>query len=154
MPFTPFHLGAGTLLKALQPRRLSWVMFAVSQVAMDLEPLYRLLRGDLEVHGFSHTALGATVVGLACLPLRVFADRFVPITWPAAAVGVATGVYSHLLLDGFLHGDMHLPWLGWASWAQVEAACGLMGLVGGARLWRQKVIQEAWAELRRRSPWG
>ena len=105
--------------------------------------------------GTSWLAVGYLLASVSMVPLYGrLADRFVPITWPAAVVGVATGVYSHLPLDGFLHGDTHLPWLGWASWARVEAACGVMGLVGGARLWRQKVIQEAWAELRRRSPWG
>jgi hypothetical protein len=63
VPFTPFHMGPGLGVKAILGQRFSWMIFGLSQVAMDVEPLVRILRHDPEVHGFTHTYLGATLIG-------------------------------------------------------------------------------------------
>ena len=59
MPFTPFHMGPGLAIKAVSGRYLSLMVFGFSQVAMDIEPLVRMIRGDAVLHGFTHTYLGA-----------------------------------------------------------------------------------------------
>ena len=64
MPFTPFHLGPGLALKVAGGPRLSLAVFALSQVAMDVEPLVRIVRGDAVVHGFTHTYLGAVPIAI------------------------------------------------------------------------------------------
>src|SRR4051812_26481918 len=64
MPFTPFHMGPGIAIKAVAGRRFSLMVFGFSQVAIDIEPLVRIIRGDAVLHGFTHTFVGATLIGL------------------------------------------------------------------------------------------
>ena len=127
MPFTPLHMGPGLALKAVLGRYFSLMVFGFTQVAMDLEPLVRLIRGDAVLHGFTHTYLGATLIGAASVIVgrpacEFLLDRFRPdasmrvlvwlrgsgrITWTAAIVGALTGAYSHVGLDSIMHADMH-----------------------------------------------
>ena len=129
MPFTPFHLGPGVIVKAVLGRHFSLVVYGVAQVAMDLEPLVRLLRGERFVHGLSHTLAGATVIGVASLlvgrpicqyllnfwtpgPASPFQFRLrgpPRLTWTAAAAGAFIGTYSHIALDAIMHVEMR-PW--------------------------------------------
>ena len=63
MPFTPFHFGPGMLIKGLIPKQFSLSVFALANIAMDVEPLYHLLRGGTQLHGASHTLIGAACIG-------------------------------------------------------------------------------------------
>ncbi len=65
MPFTPFHMGAALLLKPVARERFSVLVFGVSQVLIDIEPLARIIRGDTILHGFTHTLCGALAIGAA-----------------------------------------------------------------------------------------
>ena len=66
MPITPFHFGPGILIKSAAPRKISWAMFALANVAIDLEPIvYFVLTGD-PAHRHLHTYLGAGLLALAC----------------------------------------------------------------------------------------
>jgi hypothetical protein len=119
-------MGPGLALKAVIGRHFSLMVFGFSQVAIDLEPLVRIARGDAELHGFTHTYVGATLVALASIvvgrPVCQFLLRFwnpdpaslflnwIPapktIPWSAAAVGAFVGTYSHVFLDSVMHSDM------------------------------------------------
>jgi hypothetical protein len=126
MPFTPFHMGPGLLVKSLAGRRFSLVVFGTSQVAIDIEPLVHILRGDSVLHGFTHTLLGATLVGAAAaIPGRPLANWVLKVvrgeitdawelrwlgstlSWPVAVMSALIGTWSHLVLDGVMHRDMH-----------------------------------------------
>ena len=126
MPFTPFHMGPALAIKAVSGRHFSLMVFGFSQVAMDVEPLVRIVRGDALLHGFTHTYLGATLIALVSAivgrPLCQFllkcwmSDRHSAflnrlrgptlISWPAAVIGAFVGAYSHVLLDSIMHSDM------------------------------------------------
>src|SRR5579872_1515140 len=67
MPFTPFHMGPGCAVKAVLGKHFSLTVFGFAQVAMDLEVLVRILRGDKILHGVSHTYVGATFIALVSL---------------------------------------------------------------------------------------
>ena len=69
MPVTFLHLGPAAAFKAVAGRYFSFMVFAFSQVAIDLEPLIRLVRGDDVLHGLTHTYLGATVIGVSSIVL-------------------------------------------------------------------------------------
>ena len=158
MPFTPFHMGPALAIKAFGGERFSLVVFGLSQIAMDLEPLIRLLRGDPVVHGVTHTYLGATVIGgLGVLVFKPFGEsglRFWnfatrypwtrtfevgdSISWTTALVTALLGTYSHVFLDSVMHRDMQ-PWwplaegnssLGLFTRATLHAACVLSGTAG------------------------
>src|SRR5688500_11765785 len=113
MPFTPSPLGPACPLQAVLGRHFSLPVFAFAQVAMDLEPLVRLLLRDGVLHGPSHTYLGAALIGVFSLlvgrPVCQWLVRSWPtspetpflnwlrgpatISWPAAAVGAFVGTF-------------------------------------------------------------
>lgn len=158
MPITPFHMGPGLLAKVVGGRHLSLMVFGFSQVAIDLEVAVRMVRQDDVLHGFAHTWIGATLVALVsaiagppcCLWLARLVRRmrhlptFHKIPWPdditrpAAFVGAFVGTYSHIVLDGIMHLDMHAlapfsqhqPLLGLVSATTLHLVCVACGLVG------------------------
>jgi hypothetical protein len=162
MPFTPFHLGPGIAFKAAAGPRMSFAAFAITQVAMDVEPLVHLLRGDSVVHGFVHTVPGATLVALGSAwiarPLGAWALRIsegivgaalltrlrepLPLGWPAVLAGTFAGAWSHILFDGLMHRDMRpfAPWsdvnplLGAVPVGALHLGCVAAGALGIAAL--------------------
>ncbi len=162
MPFTPLHMGPGLVIKAVGGRHFSVLVFGMAQVAMDIEPLIGIIRGDSVLHGWTHTYLGATLIGIAVLLLAPpLCNRILrrwnrelefhklhwlrslePITRIAAVTGAFIGTYSHVLLDSIMHADMLplQPWsadnvlLGLMSIDALYLACFISGLFGVA-LW-------------------
>jgi len=142
MPFTPFHMGPGAAMKAVSGKYFSLMVFGFSQVAIDIEPLVRILRGDTILHGFTHNYLGAVIVGTFSLfagkafcewLLRVwnavFRFRYVRwlrltqnISWCAAGLGAFIGTFSHVFLDSLIHSDMY-------PFAPFSTANGLLNLL-------------------------
>jgi membrane-bound metal-dependent hydrolase YbcI (DUF457 family) len=146
MPFTPFHLGVGVAAKSLAPRLISLQVFALSQVAMDIEPGVLMARGADELHGWTHTLPGAVPVALACVIVwkilegrRIWRWTFEPIRAAMLWTTVFVGVWSHVALDSLIHRDMastrHLLALdgyGLLPHESVELACLAMAAIGGA----------------------
>jgi hypothetical protein len=126
MPFTPFHMGPGLAVKAVSGRHFSLMVFGFSQVAIDIEPLVRIIRGDAVLHGFTHTYLGATLIALLSVVIgrpvcQFLLNYWAPdphspflnwlrgpklISWPAAIAGAFVGTYSHVFLDSIMHSDI------------------------------------------------
>ncbi len=53
MPFTPFHLGLGALVKSVTPNKaFSFQVFLLSQVLIDIQPGLGLFLGWNELHGW------------------------------------------------------------------------------------------------------
>ena len=155
MPATPFHLGPGLLAKAAAPRQFSMAAYTLSQVVIDLESGYYLLRGGYPVHRQAHTFLLGGLIGLLCglivsrvgerwarprdvVPEAVAAEYRLPI---AVASGIFGGLL-HSLLDGIMHPDMRPfrpfsdanPLLGLVSVRVLYLFCVITGLVGAALL--------------------
>lgn len=119
MPFTPFHFGPGAALHALAPRRISFLAFCTANGVIDTEPLYYMLTHQYPLHRFFHTfvgvavAIGLTValfIGLQKVAAKV---RFIPnlfgwksLTVLPVVVGAVLGGYTHIVLDGLMHGDI------------------------------------------------
>ena len=119
---------------------------------MDIEPLARIIRGDAELHGPSHTILGALTVGVAAAaagrPASIVALRWLradpgSLTWSVAFVSAFVGTYSHIVFDAIMHRDMNPLWplapgnglLGLIAvdWLHVFClACGVVGAAGMA----------------------
>jgi hypothetical protein len=149
MPFTPFHMGPGLAIKALSGRHFSLMVFGFSQVAIDIEPLVRIIRGDALLHGLTHTYAGASLIALMSViagrPVcQFFLNHWSPdrsstfwtwlrgpraISWPAAIAGAFAGTYSHVFLDSIMHSDMQ-------PLAPLSGANGLLHVisVGGLHL--------------------
>ena len=162
MPITPVHIGAALAAKAVSPRHFSFLIFSVTQVVIDSEAAFYVIRGDWPVHRFLHTYAGATLVALLTVvigrpllerALRLWnrllsADRGtllwveprVPLV--AAISAALIGAYSHVLLDSFLYSDMRpiAPLsdsnaaLNALSSMEVYVGCLALGLLGGVTM--------------------
>ena len=116
MPFTPLHMGPGIAVKAVLQRKFSLMVFGWSQILMDLQPLLSMTTGTVALHGFTHTYVGATLVGLVAavtgkylgaFGLRMIREeRHLPIGWGVAFASAYIGTYSHVFIDSIMHSDM------------------------------------------------
>lgn len=143
MPFTPFHLGPGLLVKAVAPTRVSLTSFAATQVVIDVETLYFLLRSEWPVHRAFHSVVGGTFVGIvvaaAMIAARPIIKRVgrllvgesaierpeVTSEWSGvgAVAGGLIGGSSHAVLDAIMHFDVRPLW-------PMSSANGLLDVVG------------------------
>src|SRR5512134_3642256 len=125
-------MGPGLAFKALGGRYFSVLAFGIAQVAMDIEPLIGMLRGAIMLHGWTHSYLGATVIGFSVMLLAPWLCRPILLLWNrelehhrlgwlrspeqvgplAAATGAFVGTYSHVVLDSIMHTDItpFSPW--------------------------------------------
>lgn len=133
MPVTPFHVGVGILFKGAAPRRVSLLSFVASQVVIDLESGYHLLRGDWPVHRALHTFALAIPVGLATGAVVWYAGRHLKRLrdrWPhefgllPALLAGGLGGATHPLLDGVMHDDIR-PLMPFAADNPFHHAIGL-----------------------------
>jgi membrane-bound metal-dependent hydrolase YbcI (DUF457 family) len=120
MPFTPLHMGPGIVVKATLQNSFSLMVFGWSQIVIDIQPLVVMLTNKGELHGFSHTFLGATLIGLfggltgkhlGEFGLRfIRAPEYLPISWRVSFASGLIGTYSHIFIDSIMHSDV-LPLL-------------------------------------------
>lgn len=149
MPFSPLHMGPGIVLKAALQRQFSLTVFGWSQIVIDIQPLLAMAGGHVELHGFSHTAAGATLIGAFCVPTGKFLSewglrlidetRYLPIRWKTACASAFIGTYSHILLDSVVHPDVRpfapfsasSPLYGLVDTGTMDLACVAMAFFGG-----------------------
>ena len=162
MPVTPFHFGPAALAKAGAAKYFSLVSFALTQIIIDIEPVFYIWQGMWPIHRFCHTYLGATlvaiVVALCGRPVCREVLRFwnwrlneqqqswlgvqTQIPMRAVVIGAFFGAYSHVLLDSVMHSDMH-PFAPFSdengllfivSIKLLHGLCALAGALGGVAL--------------------
>jgi len=166
MPITPFHFGPGLLGKSILGRYFSFTAFVLSQLVIDVESAYYLLRSEWPLHRGLHTLLMATgtgvVVGVFVHVAGRLADRrsrafgggiFArrhECRLAAAVLGGALGGASHSLLDSVMHSDVEPfsplatgnPLLGLIGVGALHLWCATAGLVAVgilmARAWHRK----------------
>jgi hypothetical protein len=156
MPFTPFHFGPGLLLKAVTPRRFSFTAYAATQVVIDCETGYYLLRGEWPVHRVLHTLLVGGVVGAAAgTAIGVGAQRWFraqdrpPLRGeteltPSVAGGLVGGLL-HSLLDAIMHPAVRPLWpfsggnpmQGMVGLGALHGGCVVTGIIGILLLMRR-----------------
>ncbi len=159
MPITPFHLIAASPIKAIAPKKFSWIIFSLTNTVIDLEPITCFLITLEPRHIFFHTITGATLVAIfAATYGRKICEMAIEI-WNAeirgnyeskwltfdknisktsAWTGALLGAWSHLLLDSFMHFDIKplSPFtdnnllLGTISVGWLHAICVGLGLIG------------------------
>ncbi|MDC3332955.1 zinc dependent phospholipase C family protein [bacterium] len=151
MPFTPFHMGPGIVIKALLQGSFSLMVFGWAQIVMDIQPLFVMLTGNGHLHGFSHTYVGAILLaifsalsgkylsemGLFVLGLNKHWQ--VNIAWWVSFLSAFIGTFSHVLLDSIMHADVqpfypvskNNPLLGLISVEALHKVCLYSALVGG-----------------------
>lgn len=165
MPFTPFHMGPGILVKSLLQGSFSLMVFGWSQIVMDLQPLWVLLTGDGHMHGFSHTFIGCTLISIFAAISGKYLSEFglillrlshrsqpVKIIWSVAFISAFIGGFSHVALDAVMHADvqpffpfeLNNPILGIISINHLHQLCLYSGVVGAVIFfvvhWRHRKI--------------
>jgi membrane-bound metal-dependent hydrolase YbcI (DUF457 family) len=131
---------------------LSLTAFIISQVAVDLESGYHLLRGDWPVHREIHSLLIAALVGVFCGSAVCLAGRRVlpanhaslqaEVAAAPAHVGGLIGGLSHSILDAVMHSDLQPfwpvssrnPFLAVISVSNLHLLCVLSGVLGALGL--------------------
>jgi len=126
MPVTPFHIGPAAIIKAVFREKFSITIFSFSQILIDLQPLFAMLGANIELHGVSHTYLGATLIAIiSCVVGRPLCQLSLKwwnhhlsapensllivkeaISWQVAISSAFIGTYSHILLDSIMHTDL------------------------------------------------
>lgn len=159
MPVTPFHVGPGTLVKVVLREKFSLTIFGFAQIVIDLQPLIAMLGADIELHGFTHTYLGATLIaaissilgkplceyGLRLWnqdmplseshPLWHFPEK---ISWTVVTSSALIGTYSHVLLDCIMHAEIEPFYplairnqlFGLVGMEELHKLCAYAGLLG------------------------
>jgi hypothetical protein len=157
MPVTPFHIGAGLLFKSLAPARVSWLVFAIANILIDLEPIFWYLISGDPAHRQLHSYAGAAGVAvLSVWPGRTLGEAWLRwwnrqlnpaqsrwlgtdtrIALAAACTGALLGSGSHILLDSFMHADMqpYWPWAADNSLLQRVSVDGLHAICLVAAAW-------------------
>lgn len=116
MPFTPIHMGPGILIKSLLQGSFSLMVFGWSQIVIDIQPLIAMIRGVGQLHGVTHTYVGATLIAIVAAVtgkylsqwalVSFFAMKPVVIRWWVAFLSALIGTYSHVVLDSIMHTDI------------------------------------------------
>lgn len=120
MPFTPFHMGAGLLVKAVMQTSFSLMIFGWVQIVMDIQPLVVLITGEGHLHGFSHTFIGASLIAIAGAVSGKYITQYIvnfindftsdkpiiTISWSIALISAFFGGFSHVILDAIMHSDV------------------------------------------------
>ena len=160
MPFTPFHIGAGLIVKPTTNHNFSLLSFGLAQIAMDIEPMVGILRDADVLHGPSHTLVGALVIAILvawlspplCNAILRRCNREVAhhkLEWlrepdvvskSAVWAGALFGTISHVVLDSLMHHDIKPlapfsdvnPLLDLVSHDGVYQLCVVIGLLGGS----------------------
>jgi len=164
MPFTPYHMGPGIIIKAMLQGSFSLMVFGWAQIIMDIQPLVVLITGEGHLHGFSHTYVGATLLAIfsalsgKCLSevdlfvLGLNKQWQVNIAWWVSFLSAFIGTFSHVLLDSIMHADVKPfypittsnPLLELISVKSLHKFCLISGLIGGTLYfvisWRQKQL--------------
>ncbi|MEO8908915.1 MAG: hypothetical protein ABI408_01640 [Gemmatimonadaceae bacterium] len=155
MAATPFHLGPGLLIKAAAPRQFSMAAYSLTQVVIDIEAGYYLLRHEYPIHRDMHTFLGGGLIGVLCGMLVSRAGVWIARPrdavvealaaeyrlWTAILSGLFGGLF-HPILDAFMYTDIRPfrpfspsnPLFGLVSERNVYLFCVVTGLVGAVLL--------------------
>ena len=145
MPFTPYHMGPGILVKALLRGSFSLMIFGWTQVIMDVQPLVVMLTNQGTLHGFTHTYAAAVVIALfaavtgkhlAQIALRLgprSGRRGLTVPWSVAFASAFIGSLSHVALDSLIYTDIR-------PFAPVSQANPSFGLVASSALYDLSMV--------------
>jgi hypothetical protein len=119
MPITPFHFGPGVLIKSVVPKWFSLRAFILSQIVIDSETAWNLLKGNDRLHTVFHSYLGSLAAMLISMGLllsfNLVLTKFESLKnlsgrrfeLRSSTIGVFLGGWSHVFLDSIMHSDLY-----------------------------------------------
>jgi len=122
MPFTPFHLGPGTLMGVGLKKVFHIPALFLGSVIVDIEPfLVLMFKLDYPLHGFFHSLAGGLAAGGVLSGILYLVRK--PLTSLMALIkleqktsfwfiltGASVGVILHILIDSLFHRDILPFW--------------------------------------------
>ncbi|MCD6195474.1 MAG: hydrolase [Staphylothermus sp.] len=119
MPFTPFHLGPAFGIGLPLRKYLHVPTFIIGNIIIDIEPFLVLVLGlKYPLHGYLHTFIGASIIGILIGYVMYILDRSFHTLWKSLKLienyyrprnylmaGVI-GTILHVLLDSPLYHDI------------------------------------------------
>ena len=69
MPFTPLHFGPGFLIKSILRKHFSFLVFIISQIIIDLETLWNMMRDEPRLHYIFHSFIGSLIPAMITILL-------------------------------------------------------------------------------------
>ncbi len=144
-------MGPGIFIKACLQGSFSLMVFGWAQILMDIQPLIVLITGKGDLHGFSHTYIGASLIAIIVTLTGKYLSEFglivlgitkkdnpIRIIWSVAVLSAFIGTFSHVLIDSVMHGDIEpfyplsIPnsLLGIITIDQLHKFCLYSGLIG------------------------
>lgn len=105
---------------------MSLIAFGIAQIAIDIEPLVRIIRNDAILHGPTHTVAGALILAPLAAVITRLLGPWILKAWamlldrenfgwlkdePSMSngpilAGALIGTLSHIFLDSLMHADM------------------------------------------------
>lgn len=111
-------MGPGIVFKAVLQGSFSLMVFGWTQIVTDSQVLWVMVTGTGQLHGFTHTYLGGSVVALfsavtgkylseiGLVLLGISKDDPIKIAWWVCFLSAFVGSFSHVFLDGINHADV------------------------------------------------
>jgi len=147
MPFTPFHFGPSACVALPLRRYIDIPTFLLANIAIDIEPFLVLeLSLSYPLHGYAHTLLGASFVGLFWgwiayafkKQLKLLMTKILLLPYEHAKLmkyilsGIL-GTWFHVSLDSPLYADIkpffplsQNPLYGTVSYGMIYTICALL----------------------------
>jgi membrane-bound metal-dependent hydrolase YbcI (DUF457 family) len=122
MPLTPFHLGPALVLALVLLSLVDLPALLLGSISPDIEPAaVWFLDLPFPLHGLLHSFVGGTLLSLVLaaliFPIRKYLEtpmRFLKLyqnySFSRMLGGALIGIYSHILFDASMHGDMKPFW--------------------------------------------
>jgi membrane-bound metal-dependent hydrolase YbcI (DUF457 family) len=122
MPFTPYHFGPSACVALPLRKYIDVPVFVLVNVVIDFEPGIVLAFGlDYRAHGYCHTFLFGTIIGLVWALAAYAARNFLKRLMNFFALPYQTslgkmilsgllGIWFHILIDSFCWGDIRPFW--------------------------------------------
>lgn len=119
-------MGPGMLVKAILQGFFSLIIFGWAQLLMDIQPVLAVVTGKGQLHGFSHTYIGATLIAIVSVLTGKWIYQLImafvrkdftdyqkklfdvprELTLRVCIISAFIGTYSHVLLDSLMHADI------------------------------------------------
>lgn len=120
MPFTPYHFGPGLLIKSVFRKKFSLGIFILTQILIDFEVIWNLLKRNDRLHTFFHSYIGSCVVIIIAVIFAYFSryllkksiylkslfSKFISSDSKPFFFSAIIGAWSHVFLDSLMHADM------------------------------------------------
>lgn len=145
MSITPFHFESGFLLSELTARNVSFLLFIIIQVIIDVESVFNIVMGNYPVHHYAHSFAGNIILTIVLSAIFHVAKTWLKsfrffggLNLRIVIITTLIGSLSHTFFDSIMHSDAQPfspitainPFLGINSLPFLHDVCVYSALIG------------------------